>query len=412
MTPSFPDFHREAMAFFVGSRDRLVHTRMSASKDALTVRPVEGWWDRRRFIDVPYEFYPGRYPRWVPPLRRDVKSTLDPSSNAFFEHGDMQLFLAEDASGAAVGRIAGIVNGMHLQKYDDDTGFFGFFECVEEYAVAEALLDAAADWLYEQGLRHMRGPANPSLNDTAGLLVDGFEFYPAVLMPYNPPYHEDFLLRYGFDRVMTMWSYYLHHKYVETDRLQRGVDIARRRTPGLRLRTLDMNRFDEEVRVVREIYNEAWSDNWGHVPMTEAEFEQLVNELKQIVDPNIVFFVEHEGDPVAFSVTLPDINEALRHVPDGRLFPLGLPKLLLHSHFSVRNTRMPLMGVRPEYQGKGIDAMLILETMESVVPNGYVGGETSWILDTNHRLLNMVEEVGTTQDKEYAMFETSIPRIE
>jgi len=381
---------------------------MTASKDGLTVRPVEGWWDRRQFIDVPYEFYPDRYPRWVPPLRRDVKSTLDPSSNAFFEHGDLQLFLAEDASGAAVGRIAGIVNGMHLQKYDDATGFFGFFECVDDYAVAEGLLNAAADWLRTQGLRRMRGPANPTLNDTAGLLVDGFEFHPSILMPYNPPYHEDFLLRYGFDRSMTMWSFYAHVKYAKTERLRRGTEIARRRTPGLRLRPLDMDRFEDEVQVVREIYNEAWSDNWGHVPMTEAEFDQLVDELGRIVDPNMVFFVEHDGEPVAFSVSLPDVNEALRHVPDGRLFPLGLPKLLLRASYGIQNLRMPLMGVRPEYQGKGIDAMLILATIENAVPNGYVGCETSWILDTNERLLNMIDTIGATQDKEYAMFETSI----
>lgn len=378
---------------------------MSVSSSAVTVRPVEGWWDRRRFVNVPYAFYPDRYPRWVPPLRRDVKSTLDPASNAFYEHGDMQLFLAEDASGNAVGRIAAIVNGMHLQTYDDATGFFGFFECVDEYAVAKALFDDAADWLREQNLRRMRGPANPSLNDTAGLLVDGFEYHPSLLMPYNPPYHEDFLLRYGFGRIMTMWSFYVHKKYMKTDRLRRGANIARRRTPGLTLRTLDMDQFDAEVRAVREIYNEAWADNWGHVPMTEAEFDQLVDELKQIVDPNIVFFVEHEGDPVGFSVSLPNLNEALRHVPDGRLFPLGLPKLLLHAHYSVKTFRMPLMGIREAYQGKGIDAMLILATMESAMPNGYVGCETSWILDTNERLLNMIDEIGATQDKEYAMFE-------
>ena len=378
---------------------------MSSSPDAVRVRPVEGWWDRKRFIDVPYEFYPDRYPRWVPPLRRDVKDTLDPSSNAFFEHGDMQLFLAEDASGATVGRIAGIVNGMHLQKYEDATGFFGFFECVDDYAVAEALLDAAADWLREQDLERMRGPANPSLNDTAGLLVDGFEFHPSILMPYNPPYHEDFLVRYGFERIMTMWSFYAHIKYAKMERLRRGTQIAKRRTPGLTVRSLDMDRFDEEARVVREIYNEAWSDNWGHVPMTEGEFDQLADELKQIVDPNMVFFVEHEGEPVAFSAALPDLNEALRYVSDGRLFPLGLPKLLLNVHYGIDNLRMPLMGVRPEYHGKGLDAMLILETMESAIPNDYVGCETSWILDTNERLLNMIDKIGATQDKEYALFE-------
>jgi GNAT superfamily N-acetyltransferase len=385
---------------------------MPMSTDAVSIRPVEGRRERKRFVDVPYEFYPDRYPQWVPPLRRDAKSTLDPSSNAFFEHGDMQLFLAEDASGAAVGRVAGIVNGMHLQKYEDATGFFGFFECVDDYAVAEALLDAAADWLREQALEHMRGPANPSLNDTAGLLVDGFDREPSLLMPYNPPYHEDFLERYGFERVMTMWAYYLHKKYVEYERLKRGVDLVKRRTPGLSLRTLDTDRFEEEVRTVREIYNDAWADNWGFVPMTEAELQQFVNELKQIVDPEIVFFVEHEGVPVGFSVALPDVNQALRHVPDGRLFPLGLPKLLLNFYYGIYECRMPLMGIRKEYQGKGLDTMLVLATIENGPAHGYDACEMSWVLDTNERLKNHVTSLGAVVDKEYAMFEAPISSVE
>ena len=385
---------------------------MPASTSAVTVRPVEGGRDRTRFIDVPYDFYPGRYPKWVPPLRRDVKDTLDPSSNAFFEHGDMQLFLAEDASGAVVGRIAGIVNGMHLEKHEDATGFFGFFECVEEYAVAEALLDAAADWLRGQGLRRMRGPANPSLNDTAGLLVDGFDRAPSLLMPYNPPYHEGFLERYGLERAMTMWAYYLHKKYAEYERLQRGVDLVKRRTPGLSLRTLNMDRLEEEVRTVRDIYNDAWSDNWGFVPMTEGELQQLADELKQIVDPEIVFFVEHEGTPVGFSVALPDVNQALRHVPDGRLFPYGVPSglttLFLHMQYGIHECRMPLMGIRKDYQGKGLDSMLVLATIENGPANGYAACEMSWVLDTNDRLKNHVESLGAVVDKEYAMFEAPL----
>ncbi len=373
-----------------------------------TVRPVDGWRDRKRFIDVPYQFYPERYPHWVPPLRRDVKQTLDPSTNAFFEHGDMQLFLAEDASGEVVGRVAGIRNGMHLQKYDDATGFFGFFECVDDPAVADALLDAAAGWLRTQGLRYMRGPANPSLNDTAGLLVDGFDRRPSILMPYNPPYHETLLAQYGFERVMTMWAYYLHKKYVEYDRLKRGAEIVKRRTPGLSVRTLDMDRFDTEARTIREIYNDAWSNNWGHVPMTQAEFEHLADELKQIVDPAIVFFIEHEGEPVAFSIALPDINQALQHVPDGRLFPLGLPKLLLNARYGIYECRMPLMGVRKTHQGKGLDALLVLNTIENGPPNGYDACEMSWVLDTNDRLKNHVESLGAVVDKEYAMFEMSL----
>jgi len=381
---------------------------MSAPASSVTVRPVDGRRDRSRFIDLPYDFYPDRYPSWVPPLRRDVKSTLDPADNAFFEHGDMQLFLAEDASGAVVGRIAGIVNGMHLQTYDDDTGFFGFFECVEDYDVAEALFDAAADWLREQGLNSMRGPTNPTLNDTAGLLVDGFDRKPSILMPYNPPYHEDFLERYGFERGMTMWAYYVHKKYCQFERLQRGVDIVKKRTPGLSVRTLDLDRFEEEARTIREIYNDAWAENWGFVPVTENEFLQLAEEMEQIVDPEMVFFVEHEGTPVGFSIALPNLNQALQHVPDGRLFPWGLPKLLLHMTYGVYECRMPLMGIRQDFQGKGLDSMLVLATIENGPPNGFDACEMSWVLDTNDRLKNHVESLGGVKDKEYAIFECGL----
>lgn len=379
-----------------------------SDSSSVTIRPVDGRRDRKRFIDVPYDFYPDRYPHWVPPLRRDVKATLDPSTNAFFEHGDMQLFLAEDASGAAVGRVAGIVNGMHLQTYDDATGFFGFFECVEDYSVAEALLDAATDWLRTQGLRHVRGPTNPTLNDTAGLLVDGFDRRPSILMPYNPPYHEAFLERYGFERRMTMWAYYLHKKYCDYERLRRGVEIVKKRTPGLSVRSLDPDRFEEEARTIREIYNEAWAENWGFVPVTEAEFLQMAEEMEQILEPELVYFVEHEGRPVGFSIALPNVNEALHHVPDGRLFPWGLPKLFLYMTYGIYECRMPLMGIRPEFQGKGLDSMLVLETTERGPAIGYDACEMSWVLDTNTRLKNHVESLGGVKDKEYALFEAEL----
>ena len=372
------------------------------------VRPADSWRDRRRFIGFPYQLYEGhRY--WVPPLRRDQKHTLDPKKNAFFEHGDMQLFLAEDTDGDTVGRIAGIVNGQHLEKYDDGVGFFGFFEAVKEHAVADALFEAAARWLGEQGLSRMRGPANPSLNDTAGLLVDGFDRPPALLMPYNLPRYEDFLLKSGFERVMTMWAYYAHYKYADATKLRRGTELVYRRHPGLELRTIDMDRFDEEARAIRHIYNEAWSDNWGHVPMTEGEFEQLAEEMKQIIDPDVVFILEDEGEPVAFSICLPDLNQALRHVKGGRLFPLGLPKLLAYANFGgVHELRMPLMGVLPQYKGQGLYAPLVLATVEEAPKHGYPACEMSWVLDTNEVLKNALEQMGGVRDKEYALFEKAI----
>lgn len=386
--------------------------QQTSRTSAVSIRPVTGWREKRRFIDFPFTLYEEN-PYWVPPLRRDVKKTLDPQKNAFFEHGEIQPFLAEDEKGNVVGRIATVVNGMHLKKYDDGNGFFGFFECIEDYNVAEALLDAACAWLRRQGLRGVRGPANPSLNDTAGLLVDGFDREPALLMPYNPPYYEAFLQRYGFERAMTMWAYYVHKKYVETEKLKRGVELVRRRHPGLRLRHVDMSRIDEEARIILQIYNDAWSDNWGHVPMTEAEFQQLAEEFKQIVEPELVFILEDEGTPVAFSLTLPDFNQALRHVRGGRLFPLGLPKLLAYSTFGgIYECRMPLMGVLKKYQGQGLYAPLVLATIEEGPRRGFDACEVSWVLDTNTVLKNALTSMGAVRDKEYALFERELGRGE
>ncbi|MXZ04371.1 MAG: hypothetical protein F4Y90_02420, partial [Rhodothermaceae bacterium] len=223
---------------------------------------------------------------------------------------------------------------MHLKTHDDEAGFFGFFETEEHYETAAALLDRAAAWLQEQGLNTMRGPVNPTLNDPAGLLVDGFDRVPAIMMTYNPPYYKDYLERWGLVSVMTTWAYYIHRKHVAIDRMRRGAAIIYRRNPGVSVRTLDMSRFDEEVATIREIYNDAWSDNWGFVPITDNEFVHLAKAMKAIVDPRICFFVELDSNPVGFTVCLPDVNPALQRLPNGRLLPFGLIKLLILTKFA------------------------------------------------------------------------------
>lgn len=371
----------------------------------MEVRRVASRSDLKEFIDFPFRLYrESEY--WVPPLRRDVAHLLHPRKNPFFEHGDIIPFLARNNAGVVVGRIAAVINGMHLKKYDDAVGFFGFFECVEDQGVADQLIQVAERELRTRGLRAMRGPTNPSLNDTAGLLVNGFEREPAVLMPYNHPYYEQFLLSSGFERVMTMWAYYVHKKYVQTEKMKRGVDLVHRRVPGLRVRTIDMSRFDEEARVILDIYNEGWSDNWGHVPMTEREFAHLAKEMKQIVDPSIVFLIEDDTGPVAFSITLPNLNQALRHVRDGRLLPTGLPKLLAYAKFGcVYECRTLLMGVRRKYRGRGLDAVMNLATISEGPKHGYDASELSWVLETNAAMKNAAIALGAVVDKEYALFE-------
>lgn len=375
---------------------------------SVRIEPVLTSAERSEFVDLPYRLYRDD-PAWVAPLRTDQHDLIDPGKNAFFEHGHLQAFLARDEGGGVVGRIAAIVNGMHLQEHGDATGFFGFFDAVDDYAVTEALLDRAARWLKDQGLVRMRGPTNPTMMDTAGVLVDGFDRRPALLMPFNAPYYPEHLERYGLDRAMTMWAYYIHKKYMDRERLRRGADLVRRRTPEVSSRTVRMDEFDAEAERIRSIYNDAWSENWGYVPLTEAEFDQLAEEMEQIVDPVLVHLLEVEDEPVAFAVALPDLNEVLRYVRDGRLFPTGLLKLLLYTQlFDVSSCRMALMGVRKKYQGRGFGTLLVHETVEHGIPAGYDECELSWVLDSNRVMINQLEAFGAVRDKEYAMYETEI----
>lgn len=374
---------------------------------SITVRPVSPG-RARPLIDFPFKLYADN-PYWIGMLKRDVAHSLSPRKNPFFEHGEIQPFVATNEHGEVVGTIAAIVNGMHLKKYDDGNGFFGFFECIEDYDVAHALFEHASEWLRGRGLTGVRGPTNPSLNDIAGLLVDGFDRQPALMMPYNPPYYAEYLERYGFEREMTMWAYYVHKKYVQFDKIRRGVDIVMRRNPSLRIRTLDLSRFDEEAKAILEIYNEAWSNNWGHVPMTEREFAALAKMMKQIVDPRIVFIVEDDGVPVAFTLALPDMNKALRHVKEGRLLPMGLPTLLAYGKFGgVYECRNLLMGVLPAYRGRGLDAMMNLELITKGPEVGYDACEMSWVLDSNQVLKNSLVAMGAVVDKQYALFEKAL----
>lgn len=372
------------------------------------VRPVRTFRDQRRFIAFPYTLYSSS-PYWVAPLRRQQAQLLFSKKNHFFRHGRIAPFIAEDASGRVLGRIAAVVNGMHLKKHGDGAGFFGFFECVERYEVADGLFDAAAAYLRAQGLSVLRGPANPSINESSGLLVKGFDRTPAILMPYNPPYYEDFLLRYKFERKKTMWAYYGAWKHLNAERLRRGAELVKQRMPGLRVRNPDMSRFAEEAGIMCRIYNQAFDAGWGHVPISEAEFLYMAKAMRPTLDPNLVFFLEHDGQPVGFSLSLPDYNALLRHLPDGRLCPFGFLKLLGYAWFGERREcRTAVLALLPAYQRRGLDSLLILNTIEGAQRHGYVGGELGWVMEDNVVLKNALKHLGAVVDKEYALFEKHI----
>lgn len=386
----------------------LIAVAIPPGSGPVTVREASSGTHEKAFLDFPFRLYGKDHRYWVPFLRMDQKNLFNLKKNPFFEHGEIQRFIAEQ-NGRVVGRIAAIRNGKHLETHKDGVGFFGFFECVDDQSVANALFEVAESWLKQKGLTAVRGPTNPTLNDTSGLLVNGFLREPFVLMPYNPPYYERLIAESGFERAMTMWAYYVHASRVNEAKFKRGVNIVYRRHPELTIRPLDKSRLKEEIGLALSIYNRAWEENWGNVPYTESEAMHLAKEVKPILDPDLFLFAELGGGTVGFSVSLPNANTALLHVKDGRLFPLGIPKLLARMSFgAVHELRMPLLGVLPEHQGKAFDAPLIYETIRTGRRKGYDACELSWVLDTNHVLINALEKLGAVRDKEYALFEKQL----
>ncbi len=388
----------------------VVRKAAATAGPAVTVLPVQSTRSRRAFVAFPYALYRDS-PFWVTSLRRDLVRTLNPRENPFLEHSTIAPWVAVDGSGSVVGRIAAIVNRRHLETYTDSTGFFGFFECVDDYAVAEALFDTAGAWLRREGLTAIRGPANPSLNESCGVLIEGFDRAPSVLMPYNLCYYEEFMLRWGFRRAMTMSAYKLSATDLNLARLERGAECVRRRSPGMQVRNPRMERFEEEGRLMWRLYNDAFAGTWGFVPLTEREFLDMARQMKPILDPDLVLFLEHDGVPVGFSLSIPNMNLLLRHVKDGRLWPFGFLKLIVSRwrEPQLHEFRVAVLAVLPGYRRKGLDSLLVLTTIQEGLRRGYTSSELSWILDTNIGLRNSLEGLGATVDKGYALLERRLP---
>jgi hypothetical protein len=309
--------------------------------------------DRERFLTLPERLYRGD-PHWVPPLLVERRAFLDPRKNPFFEHADVRLFLAVDDAGAVRGRIAGIVNHNHLAAHHDGVGFFGLFESERDPAVALRLFDAAAEFLRGHRLQVMRGPANMSVNDDIGLLVDGYDSPPTFMMPYNPPYYRDLVLGYGFSPAMRLWAYRAEDRDGPIpERLTRGAEAARRRH-GYSVRPIDVRRLDEDLGRIHEVYTEAWRDNWGAVPMTRRELDHVAGMLRWFGDVDLCLIAEVGGEAAGFSLALPDLNQALIGA-GGRLLPFGALKLLWHRR-RIDTVRMLAMGVVRKFRYMAIDA--------------------------------------------------------
>jgi GNAT superfamily N-acetyltransferase len=357
----------------------------------------------REFIKFPNRLYRND-PNYVTPLLMERKQFFDTDKNPFYRAAKTKLFLAMRGE-EVVGRIATCVSYRHNDYHMEKTGFFGFFDTVDDFEVARPLLKVAMITLKKDGMERMRGPMNFTTNHEIGFLVEGFDRPPMVMMTYNQPFQVKLAEQFGLKKCMDVLAYRLVKESGPTERIQKVVE-ARARRSRVTIRTLDMHRFDREVRLFKEVYNQSWAANWGFIPMDDAEFEHMAKDLKQIVDPRIVCIAEHDGKAVGFSLALPDINQALIRLK-GRLFPLGLVKLLWHTKVrnKVNSARLITFGVLPEYRKQAVEMMLYFETFNRAVASGYEWGELSWILETNDLMRRAVEEMQAQVYKKYRIME-------
>ena len=368
----------------------------------LRVRPVQGGGDLRRFVDLPWRLYASD-PCWVPPLRKAVRDLLD-VEHPFYADGaaERELFLAWRGS-RVVGRIAAILNRAHNAFHGDKAGFFGFFECEDDQEATVAMVDAAAAWLKARGCDSLLGPTNPSTNYECGLLVEGFDTPPTLMMTYNPPRYAELLEAAGLTKAKDLLAFLsgVHPKSLE--RLEKFADRARRREPELRTRAANLAKIGEEIALVREIYNLAWEKNWGFVPASEKEFDALAKDIKPVVDPELLRIAFMGDEAAGFILAVPDANPALALLNGSLWNPIRLIRAQLASRKKV-GLRVITLGVKEQHRLKGIEGVLFYEGLAWALKAGYQWCEYSWILEDNELTKRTVRLMDARQSKVYRIY--------
>ena len=358
--------------------------------------------DRERFIKYPFARYRDEE-HWVPPLLISEREQFDPKKNPFYEHARIDLFLAE-RDGEVVGRVAAIDDDNHNRTHDENLLFFGFFEAGDGEA-AEALLARVEELARELGREAVRGPVNPSLNHSGGLLIDAFDSDPYVMMPYNPPEYPRYVEAAGYRKVKDLYAWIFESEW-EIRKIGRLAERVRRRHERLVIRAVDMKRWDEELERFRDLYNRSWERNWGFVRYTDAEFDHLASELRLIIDPDIVLFLEVDGHVAGLAFGLPDTNQVLKRMR-GRLLPFGIFQFLNRKKI-IDQGRLPILGLMPEYRNKGLDLVLMHEICKRSPAKGYKRGEGSWVLEDNRAMNRALETAGATLYKTYRIYQKEI----
>ncbi len=378
----------------------------------LKVTKVQSQDDLMEFIYFPWEVYrENRY--WVPPLISERVEFLDPEHNPFFEHATVEYYLAHRGPNI-VGTIAAFTNDLYNEFQGVNTGFFGFFEVLEDQEVALALFRKVDEYASNAGHDSILGPAQFSTNDEVGMLVDGFDGVPRILMPYNPPRYMDYVEAAGYQKAMDLWSYKIDlENFMQNipHKLLRVVEKVRERK-NLLIRTINMKDFDQEVERFKRVYNSSWERNWGFVPMTDPEIERMAAQLKPMLDPDLVLMVEREGEVIGVALSLPDLCQPLHKAYPRPGVPEILSMLKLFWHWRVRGgirwVRGFALGVLPEYRALGVDALMYLETAKAASRRGYTYVEGSWILENNDMMNRIVRLVGGEVYRTHRLYEKKL----
>lgn len=361
----------------------------------------------KAFIDYPHTLYKGD-PYYVPELFIAQKDILSADKNPFYRHAEMQLFLAYK-EGVVVGRIAAILNRNHNRFNDNREGFFGFFDCENDPAVASALLDAAAEWLAQKGADAIVGPVNPSTNDACGLLVEGFDSRPMIMMPYNDRYYMGLLEQWGLRKQVDLLAHALYAGEVGDKPLRLAQALSQRlENKGIVIRKIDFKgNFAGELAKFAKVYNEAWDKNLGFVPLTPEELEHMGKSLKTIADEDFCLVAEHHGEAIGICLCIPDINQIFAKIPRGRLFPLGLWKLLTQRK-KINALRIMALGVLEPYRKLGIEACFYAAVMKRGLERGFQMAEASWILEHNDMMNKGIEHMNGKVYKRYRIYEKTL----
>lgn len=358
------------------------------------------------FIDFGYELYKDNS-NYVPELFIAQRDLLTPGKHPFHEHSVVQCFLAFDNK-KIVGRIAAILNKNHNSFNNATDGFFGFFDCINDDETASLLFDAAEKWLKDKGANSMIGPVNLSTNETCALLIEGFDSPPVAMMTYNEPYYKELIEKQGFHKKTDLIAYDFTTESVDDRRLKIVEAIKERLAKrGIVFRGINLKKFKEETDKIRDIYNSAWDKNLGFVPMTENEFKYLAKDLKMILDKDFCMVAEHNGKMVGFSLAIPDVNQILRTIKKGRLFPTGIFKLLFKRK-SINRLRIITLGVIEGYRKMGIETVFYTDIIKKVFQKGITGAEASWVLEDNYLMNKGIQDMNGRPYKKYRIFEKSI----